>query len=141
MDLSHGAGDVGEVVRGGPAGDDVEGFVAKGQGPCVARDELDARPATAPHVRPRRGQHRLGEIAGDHPVRDGREGERRVAAARRNVEHAVGTPGGAPGQEPIEVLAGRVEGARHVRRRARAELRLDAPRVGVGHFFGVRSAR
>ena len=64
-----------------------------------------------------------------------------MAAAGRDVEHVSGVPGGAPGQQPIEILAGRVEGARHVGRRARAELLLDAPGLRVGHFLGVRSAR
>jgi hypothetical protein len=92
-------------------------------------------------VRARRRQHGLGEVIGHHAPRDVREGERGVAATGRDVEHAVGAPGGAPGQQAIEVLARRVERALHVRRRAGAELRLDASRLGVGHFFGARSAR
>jgi hypothetical protein len=92
-------------------------------------------------VAARGGKHRLGQIVRDHPPRDAGEGQRGVAAAGGDVENALGPPRGAPGQQPIEIFTRRVQGARHVRRSARAELLLHAADLSVAHFFfGARSA-
>ena len=83
---------------------------------------------------PARGaEHRLGEVERDHARRQAGEGERRVAAARGDVEDAHGLAGAPPGQEPLEVGAPGVLRARHVRLGALAELRLDAAGLGVAH--------
>ncbi len=141
VDLADGGADIGEVMRGGAAGDDVERSVAEGQGARLPRDEPDVRGAPSPQMPARGLEHRLGEVVGDHPPRDAGERQRRVAPAGRDVEHAIGAPGGAPGQQPVEVFAGRVQGTRDVRRRAPAELLLDAARLRVAHFVFARSAR
>ena len=141
VDLADGGADIGEVMRGGAAGDDVERSVPEGQGARVPRDEPDVRGAPGLQVPTRGPEHRLGEIAGNHLPRDTGERERCVAPAGRDVEHAIAAPGRAPGQQSIEVFAGRVQGTRDIRRRAPAELLLDAAGLRVAHRFFARSAR
>src|SRR2546422_2093060 len=107
----------------------------------VAGGERDIGGAPAPDEVARDTEHGFGQVEGDDLARDGGERERRVAAARRDVERAARAARAAPRQEALEVVAPRVAAARDVGRGAPTELRLHAAGVGVAHRVFLRSAR
>src|SRR4029453_1546091 len=127
-------------MGGGATGDNVEDLLGEGQDGGVAGDEAHVGGAAATGVPARGREHRLRGGAGHDPARDATEPARRVAAAGCSVPHALGAPGGAPGGKTIEVLARRVQRARHVGSGAAAELLLHTAWVRVAHLAG-RSAR
>src|SRR6202795_408138 len=142
-DFPEGGQDGGEVVRGGAACHDAERGIPEGQGLDVRRQEADIGRALAPDEVARGLEHRRRQVNRDHFGREAGGGERRVAAARRDVEHALGSAPAPPGDEALEVLASRVAGAGDVILGALAELRLDLRLLAVAHAAGPfgRSAR
>src|SRR5262249_13186448 len=75
--------------------------------------------------------------------RESREGERGVASARRDVEHAQRAPLAPPAKQLLEIVARRMTSTRHVGVSDTPELRLDPGLVLVGHagFIFGRWAR
>ena len=123
------------MVGGEAARDGAEGRLLEGKGVDIGRQETDGRRAPGGGELARGPQHGLGEVCCDHALGEPREGERRVAAARGDVEHARRCAPAASLDQPVEIRAPGVTRARDVRVGGSAEVGLDPARMGVGHFL------
>src|SRR5207245_11344752 len=131
VDLTDGRADVGEVVRRDPARDGVERAVAKWERVHVAGGERDIGGAPAPDEVARNTEHGFRQVEGDDLARDGGERERRVAAARRDVERGARAARAAPRQDALEVVAPGVAAARGVVRGTPDHLLLQPASAGL----------
>ena len=138
--LAHGGPDVGEVVGGDAAGDDVEALVER-QGLHVAGGEGDVGDAARAGKAPGGLEHGRGEVVGHDALREGGEREGGVAAAGGHVEHAARPQRPPPAHQGVEVHAPGVPAAGDVVGRAPSELLLDRSRVGLAHAVRPREIR
>src|SRR4029453_6669992 len=107
-DLPEGGQELGEMVGGDAARDGAEGRLLEGKGTDTARQGPDGRRGPAGGELARGPQHGLGEVRRDHALGEPREGERRVAGARGDVEHARRCAPPAALDPPLEIRPPRV---------------------------------
>ena len=124
-------GEIGPMMGAVAAGDDIETGVLERQrlGPPAPRDDR-AQPACRGRLA-NGGQHRVGEVVGDHFARERRDGERDMPAAAAEIEDPAARPRRDECREPVEVGSHRMVPAFDIGLRPRSELRGDAGVVGV----------
>ena len=118
-------GRVGEVVRGEPAGDEIEARIGETQAAGLGVCRLDiGHPARSGKLGGLR-EHFIGDVGGDDARHQRGKGKGRVAGAGRHVEHAPIGLRLDHGNEARETGAASVYGGRGIVGRGHAELFLD----------------